>query len=118
VVLHREWRAELVVQGFAESYQNMLDRLERFESVEAIRRGIAAAAEGRLKPARKALADLQAKLGISELILLNRAYRRRKYVRSFVMIRGEPEAAERWFRGWVYHGSRWASRKRTFRESA
>jgi hypothetical protein len=35
------------------------------EAVEAIRLGIAAAAEGRVKPARQALANLQEKLGIS-----------------------------------------------------
>jgi len=64
VVLTVNGKAQLVVQD-AESYQEILDRLERFESVEAIRLGIAAAEEGRVKPARQALADLQEKLGIS-----------------------------------------------------
>ena len=64
VVLTVNGKAELVVQD-AESYQRILDRLERFEAVEAIRLGIAAAEEGRLKPARQALAELQEKLGIS-----------------------------------------------------
>lgn len=64
VVLTVNGKAALVVQD-AESYQQILDRLERFEAVEAIRLGIAAAEEGRVKPARKALAALQAKLGIS-----------------------------------------------------
>jgi prevent-host-death family protein len=64
VVLTVNGKAELVIQD-AESYQEILDRLERFEAVEAIRLGIAAAGEGRVKPARKALAELQAKLGIS-----------------------------------------------------
>ena len=64
VVLTVNGKAELVVQD-AESYQQILDRLERFEVVEAIRLGIAAAEEGRVKPARQALAELQAKLGIS-----------------------------------------------------
>lgn len=64
VVLTVNGKAELVVQD-AESYQQILDRLERFEAVEAIRLGIAAAEEGRVKPARQALADLQEKLGIS-----------------------------------------------------
>jgi prevent-host-death family protein len=63
VVLTVNGRAELVVQDAA-SYQQILDRLERFETVEAIRLGIAAADEGRLKPARQALAELQEKLGI------------------------------------------------------
>jgi prevent-host-death family protein len=64
LVLTVNGRAELVVQD-AESYQQILDRLERFEAVEAIRLGIAAAEEGRAKPARQALAELQEKLGIS-----------------------------------------------------
>ena len=63
VVLTVNGKAELVVQD-AESYQQILDRLERLEAVEAIRLGIAAAEEGRFRPARKALAELQAKLGI------------------------------------------------------
>ena len=64
VVLTVNGKAELVVQDAA-SYQEILDRLERFEAVEAIRLGIAAAEEGRVMPARQALAELQAKLGIS-----------------------------------------------------
>ena len=54
VVLTVNGNSELVVQD-AESYQQILDRLERFEAVEAIRLGIAAAEEGRVKPARQAL---------------------------------------------------------------
>ena len=64
VVLTVNGKAELVVQD-AESYQQILDRLERLESVAAIRLGIAAAEEGRFKPARQALTELQEKLGIS-----------------------------------------------------
>ena len=64
VVLTVNGKAELVVQD-AESYQRILDRLARFKAVEAIRLGIAAAGEGRVKPARQALAELQDKLGIS-----------------------------------------------------
>jgi prevent-host-death family protein len=64
VVLTVNGKAELVVQD-AESYQRVLDRLEHLEVVEAIRLGIAAAEEGRVKPARQALAELQEKLGIS-----------------------------------------------------
>ena len=64
VVLTVNGKAELVVQD-AESYQLVLDRLERLEVVEAIRLGIAAAEEGRVKPARQALAELQEKLGIA-----------------------------------------------------
>jgi prevent-host-death family protein len=65
VVLTVNGRAELVVQD-AKSYQEILDRLERLEAVEAIRVGIAAAEKGRVRPARKALAELQEKLGISD----------------------------------------------------
>ena len=64
VVLTVNGKAELVVQD-AESYQQILERLERYEAVEAIRLGIAAAEEGRVKPARQALAELQEKFGIS-----------------------------------------------------
>jgi prevent-host-death family protein len=64
VVLTVNGRAELVVQDAA-SYQQTLDRLARFEAVEAIRLGIAAAEEGRVDAARQALAELQEKLGIS-----------------------------------------------------
>ena len=64
VVLTVNGRAELVVQDAA-SYQQILDRLERFEAVEAIRIGIAAAEEGRVRPARQALAEVKEKLGIS-----------------------------------------------------
>ncbi|HEY4364660.1 MAG TPA: type II toxin-antitoxin system Phd/YefM family antitoxin [Bryobacteraceae bacterium] len=63
VVLTVNGKAELIVQDAA-SYQQILDRLERLETVEAIRLGITAAKEGRVKPARQALAELQEKLGI------------------------------------------------------
>ena len=63
VVLTVNGRAVLVIQD-TESYQQILNRLDRLEAVEAIRLGIAAAEEGRVKPARKALAELQEKLGI------------------------------------------------------
>ncbi len=64
VVLTVNGKAELVVQD-ATGYQQILERLERFEVLEAIRVGIAAAEEGRVRPAREALADLQERLGIS-----------------------------------------------------
>ena len=64
VVLTVNGKAELVVQD-AESYQQILSRLETLEAVAAIRVGIAAAEEGRVKPARRALQELQRKLGIS-----------------------------------------------------
>jgi prevent-host-death family protein len=63
VVLTVKGKAQLVVQD-AESYQRILDRLDRREAIEAIRAGIAAAREGRVGPARQALRDLQERLGI------------------------------------------------------
>ena len=60
VVLTVNGKAELVVQDAGET----LDRLARFEAIEAIRLGIAAADEGRVQPAREALAARQKKLGI------------------------------------------------------
>jgi len=65
VVLTVNGKAELVIQD-AEGYQETLDRLEHLEAVEAIRNGVEAAAAGRVKPARKALAKLQEKLGIPD----------------------------------------------------
>src|SRR2546421_6009848 len=64
VILTVNGKAELVVQD-AKSYQQILDRLERLEAVEAIRIGNSAAEQGRVKPARRALAELREKLGIS-----------------------------------------------------
>jgi prevent-host-death family protein len=63
VVLTVNGRPELVVQDAA-GYQATLDRLARFETAEAIRVGIAAAQDGRVKPAREALAAVQERLGI------------------------------------------------------
>jgi prevent-host-death family protein len=64
VVLTVNGKAELLVQD-AKSYRQILERLERFEAVEAIRFGIAEAKDGRVRPARQALPQLQEKLGIS-----------------------------------------------------
>lgn len=64
VVLTVNGKAEPVVQA-AESDRQILDRLERLEVDEAIRLGIAVAEEGRVMPARQALAELREKLGIS-----------------------------------------------------
>lgn len=63
LVLTVNGKAELVVQD-ARGYQQMLDRLDRLEAVEAIRLGMQAAQEGRVRPAREALAELGAKLAI------------------------------------------------------
>lgn len=63
LVLTVNGRAELVVQD-AGSYQDMLDRLEELEAVAAIRTGLQDLESGRVRPARKALKKLGARLGI------------------------------------------------------
>jgi prevent-host-death family protein len=63
VVLTVNGKAELVVQD-VESYQTILDRLDELETVEAIRLGMKDAAEGRVRPARKALNDLKKQLDL------------------------------------------------------
>jgi hypothetical protein len=56
-----EHSAELVVRD-AVGDRETLDQLARFEAVEAIRLGMAAAEDGRVRPARPALAELHEKL--------------------------------------------------------
>ena len=63
-VLTVNGRAELVVQD-AESYQNLLDRLQHVETIAAIREGIASAERGELKPAEQVYAEMKARYGIS-----------------------------------------------------
>ena len=63
VVLTVNGKAEMVVQD-AGSYQRMMERLERFEAVEAIRQGLRDADEGRVHDAREALEGLRRKLGL------------------------------------------------------
>ncbi len=46
--------AAVVVQN-AQSYQKMMEIVERAQAVEGIRRGLQQAKEGKTKPARKAL---------------------------------------------------------------
>jgi PHD/YefM family antitoxin component YafN of YafNO toxin-antitoxin module len=64
MVLTVNGRAEVVVQD-AEAYQDLLDRLERAESLLAIRQGIQEFERGEGRPAREALEGLRAKHGIS-----------------------------------------------------
>src|SRR5258708_19132298 len=64
LVLTVNGRAELVVQD-AESYQEMLDRLEHAETVAAIRRGMKEFEEGKGRPAPEALEELMSKHGVS-----------------------------------------------------
>lgn len=63
LVLTVNGRAELVVQD-AGSYQKLLNRLDELETIAAIRVGLDDARKGRVKPARKALKELGAKLGL------------------------------------------------------
>jgi prevent-host-death family protein len=64
LVLTVNGRAELVVQD-AESYQLMLDRLERAETVAAIRRGMEQAERGEAIPLEEAEERLRKKPGFS-----------------------------------------------------
>ncbi|MCC6591004.1 MAG: type II toxin-antitoxin system Phd/YefM family antitoxin [Bryobacterales bacterium] len=64
LVLTVNGRAELVVQD-AESYQLMLERLERAETVAAIRRGIEQAERGETIPLEEAEQRLREKHGFS-----------------------------------------------------
>lgn len=64
LVLTVNGRAELVVQD-AESYQLMLDRLERAETVAAIRHGMEQAERGEAIPLEEAERRLRKKHGFS-----------------------------------------------------
>lgn len=64
LVLTVNGRAELVVQD-AESYQELLDRLERAEAVAAIRQGMAQFESGQSIPLEQAVRKLRNKHGLS-----------------------------------------------------
>ena len=64
VVLTVNGRAEIVVQD-ASAYQEMLERVERAETVVALRQGIEEFERGEVRPAREALEELRRKHGIS-----------------------------------------------------
>jgi len=63
-VLTVNGKAQVVIQD-AESYQRLLDRLHRMETIAAIQEGMASAERGELKPAAQVLAEMQAKYGLS-----------------------------------------------------
>jgi PHD/YefM family antitoxin component YafN of YafNO toxin-antitoxin module len=63
LVLTINGRAELVVQD-AESYQELLDRLDRAEAVAAIRSAMGQFERGEGRSARQALKELQQKHGV------------------------------------------------------
>lgn len=60
LVLTVNGKAELVVQD-AESYQRLLDLVERAEAITGIRAGLESFDRGRGRPARKALEGLRRK---------------------------------------------------------
>ena len=64
VVLTVNGRAEIVVQD-AKAYQEMLERVERAETVAALRQGIEEFERREGRPAREALEELRRKHGIS-----------------------------------------------------
>lgn len=64
LVLTVNGKAELVVQD-VESYQELLERIDRMEAVEAIGRAMEELARGEGQPAREALEELRQKHGIS-----------------------------------------------------
>ena len=64
LLLTVDGHAEIVVQD-AESYQRLVERLERAEAVIAIREGLLDVDAGRVCPAREALDELGTKLGLS-----------------------------------------------------
>jgi prevent-host-death family protein len=57
-------RAEVVVQDVA-SYQRLLDRAERAEAIEGIRRGLESAARGEGRPAEEIYAELRERHGLT-----------------------------------------------------
>jgi len=63
VVLTVRGKAKLVLQD-ADTYQRMMDRLDRLEAVEAFRQGLKEVEEGRVHDAHQALEGLRVKLGI------------------------------------------------------
>ena len=64
VVLTVNGKAELVVQD-AESYQVLLETVERIETIEGIRRGLDDMKAGRMRPAEEVFADLRQKFKIT-----------------------------------------------------
>ena len=64
LVLTVNGKAELIVQN-AEAYQELLERLERAETVAALQVALAQEERGEARPAREALEELRQKYGIS-----------------------------------------------------
>lgn len=62
-VLTVDGRAEVVLPD-ARSYAELMARLDRAETIAAIREGIASAQRGELKPAERVFAEIRAKYGL------------------------------------------------------
>jgi PHD/YefM family antitoxin component YafN of YafNO toxin-antitoxin module len=60
-VLTVNGRAELVVQDAA-SYQDLLDRLDRFEMIEGVRQGLESMKQGKGRPAKEVFEEVRRKL--------------------------------------------------------
>lgn len=63
IVLTINGKAELVVQD-AESYQKMLEMIERLETIEGIKRGLEQMEQGKGKPAKEVFSKMRKKLGV------------------------------------------------------
>jgi len=63
VILTINGKAELIMQD-AESYQQMLEAVERLETIEGVRRGLAEMKRGEGRPAKEALAKMRKKLNV------------------------------------------------------
>jgi hypothetical protein len=63
LVLTVKGKAAVVVQD-AEAYQQLLDIAARADAEEGIRQGLEDAMQGKVRPAREAFADFEAKHGI------------------------------------------------------
>jgi PHD/YefM family antitoxin component YafN of YafNO toxin-antitoxin module len=64
-VLTVDGKPAVIVQD-VESYQKLLDELDRAQAIEGIRRGLESAARGEGIPIEEAFAELRAKYGIRE----------------------------------------------------
>ncbi|HEX7242158.1 MAG TPA: hypothetical protein VF263_17870 [Longimicrobiaceae bacterium] len=62
-VLTVNGRAELVVQDAA-AYQELVDRVDRAEAIAGIQRGLDSMRRGEGRPAKDALEELRAQLGV------------------------------------------------------
>lgn len=63
-VLTVNGKAELVVLD-VESFQALMEKIDRAETIEAIKEGLAAADRGEVKPAEQVFEEMRAKYGLS-----------------------------------------------------